>query len=282
MTSAKKWSEEAIRRLEIEGRGKGAAEHYLPWIMVHDISSRGRSRRVMGVKVRRPHHLLSDLEWQTFLHLEHCPSVVDIREQFPLDRDITRELAAVLGIHHPCYPGTHVPVVMTTDFLATRIIDGKQVFEAFDVKDDEAAEDDRVLAKLQLHRAYFEGMGMAHRLVFRSSISKNIARNLEWARQALCKPGEEEAYEGLLEEVARRIDSEFGAYSKRSLTLADYCADFDFRHGYGRGTALRAAGQMIYVGRLRANLSNRDLHACPLSSLYLSDPHDIWTGKEAA
>jgi hypothetical protein len=131
----RKWSERTIEKLQLEGRGKGHRENYLPWIDVAEVSSKGRSRRAAGIKIRREHHFLSDVEWNLFLLLEHSQDIVDIREQFPLDRDLTVEISASLGIRHPCYPGTHVPTVMTTDFLVTRVRNGKAVFEAFDVDD---------------------------------------------------------------------------------------------------------------------------------------------------
>jgi hypothetical protein len=57
-----------------------------------------------------------------------------IREQFPLPRDKTLEVAMQLGERHPYYPGTHVPAVMTVDFMVTKRINGTDVTEAFNVK----------------------------------------------------------------------------------------------------------------------------------------------------
>jgi hypothetical protein len=62
---------------------------------------------VFGRKTGRIHHLLSDIEWRLFLHLEWCDLVSDIREPFPLDRAATRQSQA--GAGQPallpwCYP----------------------------------------------------------------------------------------------------------------------------------------------------------------------------------
>ncbi len=52
--------------------------------------------------------------------LDWAPSVVDIREQFPLlPIEDTLRIAERLGYRHPRHPQTRRPIVMTTDFLVT-------------------------------------------------------------------------------------------------------------------------------------------------------------------
>ncbi len=41
----------------------------------------------------RVHHLLSDIEFRSFLLFDWAEDVVDIREQFPLDRVATQRIA---------------------------------------------------------------------------------------------------------------------------------------------------------------------------------------------
>ena len=94
-----------------EGRGQGELADYKPWIKISDISSSGRSHRVFGHKTKRTHHLLSDLELATFLFLEWSPTVLDIREQFPLNYDTTLKIAED---KHPSVRGDiHI---MSSDF----------------------------------------------------------------------------------------------------------------------------------------------------------------------
>jgi hypothetical protein len=73
---------------------------------------------------------LSDIEWRLFLHLDWCDEVSDIREQFPLDRAITRRIAEELGIRHPTNRTTKTPLVMTTNFLVDLTRDRKMLQEA--------------------------------------------------------------------------------------------------------------------------------------------------------
>jgi len=103
-----------------EGRGSGVGENYKPWLNIQDVSSKGRSTRLKGIKTNRQHEFLSDLERNYFYLTEYSDFVVDIREQFPLlPLEETIVIADELGLKHPTDPKTNEPVVMTTDFLLT-------------------------------------------------------------------------------------------------------------------------------------------------------------------
>lgn len=93
---------------------------------------------------------------------EGSVDVVDIREQYPLERKLTLDVAAEIGAPHPYYPGTHVPTVMTVDFMVTRVKDGRRYMQAFNVKSAEEAEDERSLAKLEVQREALERQGIEH------------------------------------------------------------------------------------------------------------------------
>lgn len=266
----KNWDEATIARMRLEGRGEGEGRDYKPWIGVHDISSRGRIRRVAGIKTGREHHLFSDVEWGLFLLLERARNVVDIREQYPLERDLTLEIAAMLGIRHPCYPGTKVPTVMTVDILATQERDGNRSLVAYNAKRTEEAEDVRSLEKLEIERYYFQGMEVPHHLVFSSQLPQNTLRNLEWIRGALPKPGELEPYPDFLEENARRMAADL-ANRKSSGSLAEYCSSFDIRYGLPDGAGMRLARLLMQERILMADLENPDLPSAPLSAFFVAD-----------
>ena len=70
-----------------------SSKDYQPFVKVADISSLGRSHRVFGHKTKRTHHLLSDLELAVFLLFEWHSNTEDIQEQFPLDIDVTKQIA---------------------------------------------------------------------------------------------------------------------------------------------------------------------------------------------
>lgn len=182
------WTEEKIARYAKEGRGEGHGAAYKPFIQVSDVSSQGVSRRVFGHKTGRVHHFLSNVEYQFFLMLEWSSEIIDVREQFPLPRDLTTAIASEFRLSHPFYPGTKVPTVMTIDMLATRLVDGEKVFEAYDIKRAEEAENFRSIEKLEITRSACEALGIPHRIIFHSMLPQTKIRNIEWilgARPAL-------------------------------------------------------------------------------------------------
>lgn len=67
-----------------EGRGSGIGADYKPWLHIQDVSLKGRSTRLKGIKTNRQHEFLSDLEQNYFYLTEYSDFVVDIREQFSL------------------------------------------------------------------------------------------------------------------------------------------------------------------------------------------------------
>lgn len=261
----RKWSEDTVARLHAQGRGQGEAALYKPWLTVADLSSSGNSRRVFSPKTGREHHLLSNIEYDLFLLLEWSPEVVDIREQFPLDRALTQELAALLEIRHPFYPGTHVPTVMTVDFMVTRIRHGRRTLEAVNAKPASQAQDLRALEKLEIQRGYFEGMQIPHHLVFDTLLPATKVRNIEWIRDSAPRTNEQERYPGFLGELMARMADEFRA-GLTDQPLDRYCVDFDARAGLEPGVALRVARMLMHARVLIADLARPQLHAAPTSS----------------
>ena len=113
------WTEVKIAKYIKEGHGQGEFATYKPWLTIQDVPSRGRVHRAMGWKTERQHHFLSDKEYNYFCILDWANDVIDIREQFPLDREETVRIAEEIGIDHSVDPKTNTPIVMTTDFLVT-------------------------------------------------------------------------------------------------------------------------------------------------------------------
>jgi hypothetical protein len=107
-----------INRRFREGRGQGEGKDYTPYINIHDFSSHGLVHRVKGLTTGRLHHLFSNGEYAAFMEFDWEKNIVDIREQYPLDRFETFEIANKKKIKHPrCNDGS--PSVLTTDFLLT-------------------------------------------------------------------------------------------------------------------------------------------------------------------
>lgn len=173
--------ESKIQRFIKEGRGKGEGAEYLPWLTIQDVPSEGRVHRIPSLKYGRLHHLLSDLEKYAFTIYEWNDAVLDIREQFPLDREITRRIAAECGIKHPTDPETGCDIVMTTDLLLTTIINGECVLKARAVKPSEELTN-RTVAKLEIERRYWQELNVDWGIVTERQLPKHFAINLYWAR----------------------------------------------------------------------------------------------------
>lgn len=264
MGQRQKWSEERIKRLYHEGRGRGALASYKPFIRVGDFSSLGVSRQTYCQKTGRVHHLLSNVEWEFFLMLQWARDVIDIREQYPLDRDLTCKVALGLRIHHPCYPGTHIPTVMTTDFMVTRVRDGEMVLEAYDTKRSEEAEDARTVEKLELVRASLATSNIAHHIAYHTKLPHQKIRNIEWIAAGDARDSEPHPAGYLDEHCARLLVSL--ANSNPSQLLYKYCATYDAAHGLRPGSALGFARLLMCQRAIKPDLNQPDLASAPLGT----------------
>ena len=259
------WKEELIERRLKEGRGKGLKAAYKPLLEVHDLSSMGVSRRVPGIKTGRTHHLLSNVEYDFYLMLEWALDVVDIREQFPLDRELTRNLAMDLRICHPTYPGTNVHTVMSVDFLVNRIRNGESTLVAFDIKRTEDAEDSRTIDKLELARATCQALEIPHHLIYHSELPQTKIRNIEWILGGQYVEGEVEPFKGYLDEHCARMLIDL-ANAEQRLPMNEYCSKYDERCGLQQGTGLRVARMLMQRREFVPTLSQPDLAQAVLST----------------
>lgn len=161
-------------------RGLGIGKDYEPFIKVDELSSRGESIRVCSSCVGRVHHLLSGIELAAFLVFDWHAGTIDIREQFPIPVTDTLDICRQLGIRHPQIKG--FLKVVTTDLL----IDFKDKTQlAVAVKHSSDLGKERVVDKLQIEKAYWEGRGVQWRLFTEQEVSDGLRENLNWLRPYL-------------------------------------------------------------------------------------------------
>lgn len=258
------WNEKRIVKFEAEGRGKGLGVTYRPWIEVSDLSSHGDSRRVFSQLTKRTHHLLSNIEFNFFVLAEFTPDVVDIREQYPLDRISTRAIAVELGIRHPQYLGTQVDAVMTCDFLVTRERNGVKSLEAYNCKPSDEANQVRSIEKLEIQRRYFESCDIPHHLVFDDLLPITKIQNIKWIRDGCLSEAEIEPQPGYYADHCLRLSSDISSVTWRD-SLTDYCSRYDERTGAYPGTALRVVRMLLRQRILVTDLNQPDLHNSPVS-----------------
>ena len=167
-----------------EGRGSGHGVEYRPWLQVQDVLCIGHAHKVPGLKIRRTHHVFSDLEAACLTLLEFERGVLDIREQFPLlPIELTERAAAMLHLRHPVYVGTRSPQVMTTDFcIDTEGGDpSRQIGIA--VKYSLDLLDQRTRELLSIEREANIDAGRRWFLFTEATIPPVVVRNLAWLRK---------------------------------------------------------------------------------------------------
>jgi hypothetical protein len=160
-----------------EGRGQGRLTDYKPWLNVQDVSSHGRSHRVLSATTGRITHLLSDLEFYAFLVFDWSSKVTDIREQYPLRRDITTTIANELNIRHP--RAYQTDMVMTTDLLVDQR-STEHPLVATQIKPSAMLVDPRTREKLLIEKRVFESMNIPFQIVTEKDFHSVYIENLRW------------------------------------------------------------------------------------------------------
>lgn len=236
-------TEKRIAKLRKEGRGTGHGRSYVPWIKIHDFSSKGRVHRCISAKSGRVVHLMSDGESDLFLQLDSSLLVMDVREQFPLERFETIRIAEELGVRHPTADGTDV--VMTTDFLVS--LRGGSA-KAIAVKTAGDLHNRRVRQKLDIERVYWERKGVPWQLYVPPSLDRGLRLDLQ-------QVAEWRAVDDLVDDRAewdRRASAMLvelsGAWESR---LVDVCLRAERIYGWEPGVGIAACKRLMALGLVR-------------------------------
>lgn len=159
------------------GRGQGSLENYKPWLQVYNVPSCGRSSRPWSAKIGRVVHCMSDLELSTFLLLEWSDTVIDIKEQFPLDLTTTLQIAKTLNFRHPSVRGENI--VMTTDFLVS-MSPSTHPLLAIQVKPSSELDNLRVREKLAIEEQFWRDLDVPFEIVTETSHDPIKVENIKW------------------------------------------------------------------------------------------------------
>ncbi|WP_051092309.1 TnsA endonuclease N-terminal domain-containing protein [Aromatoleum toluclasticum] len=263
------WSERKIQRWVKQGRGQGAGSHYLPWLRVSDVPSRGFSHRVWGEITGRIHHLLSYLEYQVYLWCLLFDGIIDIREAYPLNREDTRRIAKALGCVHPRYPQTSINTVMTTDLLLTRIVAGIVEYVALSVKPSSELANHRVVEKLLIERNYWLERGVHFYVMTERELPKVVLRNFDRIRFALNLSLHPDFSPEQARSLQRVLLDLFP--QRKTVTYAEFCTEFDARLGLTSGDTHYLLTNLMGNGVVTFDMQRewdvgyqiRELHVCP-------------------
>lgn len=228
-----------INKLLKEGRGQGSGINYKPWIRIQDVPSLGRATRLKGIKTKREHEFLSDLETNYFYLLEYADNVIDIREQFPLlPLEDTILIAEELGIEHPKNPKTGELIVMTTDFFIT-LKKGNEFYEiARTIKSKDDLINKRILEKFEIERVYWEKRNIDWGIVTDKEIDKVIAQNISFLHSyhdiknldCFYDINTVELQDLIFEFVKRVVDN--------NRSIREICSEFDNDMSFEKGSGL--------------------------------------------
>lgn len=259
-----------IERWVKEGRGQGVGHAYKPWLTIQDVPSLGRSHRVLGQKTGRLHHMLSDIEYGHFIIFDSSHEVVDIREQFPLDRNETLQIAIDLGARHPRAPRSSTYEVMTTDFLITTSKGGVTSQVAFAIKPAANLADRyvRIHEKLTIEKRYWEARGVKWVLSTEKKLPKILVRNIQWVRPAFDISVFEQTTDASFTMLAKSLlDSLAKSSSKKPLNK--FCQDLDRAAGFDIGTYLGVARHLFAHKCLTMDFHRAHPWTAPVDSIEL-------------
>ncbi|MFW9268407.1 TnsA endonuclease N-terminal domain-containing protein [Pseudomonas sp. NR3] len=259
------------------GRGSGVRDSYKPWIKVWEIKSKGVSHMIAGVKIFRTHHLLSNAERDYLTVLEHDASIIDIREQYPLlTQAETQAIASSINCRHPVYPGTQIPVVMTTDFLITFLDpSGETRLAARSVKYRKEFEQtdlhvrNRIAEKLAIEEKYWSMRGVDWKLVLHENLSKIRLANLRVLRTyANIHPSlpTEKNIGNLLEYIAGSKTDQIPLKALLEKASRDIYIDYM--------SVKRLFHHLLWIGRLESDITSKIIS--------LSQPLHVWPSHRSA
>jgi hypothetical protein len=256
--------EALISRYLKEGRGTGLGADYKPWLKISDVPSLGRSHRLRGIKTGRVHHFLSDIEVSLFYLLDWHDAVLDIREQFPLDREETQAIAERAGIRYPVDSHTRVPLVQTTDFLVDYVVAGEHRRMAYAVKPVEALSEKRKAELLELERLYWLARGVPWGIVTNHDIPKTLTKNIAWVHNYVDLDDLSQPHPGYYAEKADLVLNEIASW--RGVSLKQACQALDERLSMQPGMALLLVRHLIACKRLLCAMSEPQGEASPVEN----------------
>lgn len=261
-------TEEKIARFIKENRGKGEGSDYKPWLLIQDVPSTGRRSRPHSIKTKREHHLLSDHESAVFYLYEWSDDVLDIREQYPIDRSVTQSIARDLGIKHPEDPKTGCQIVMTTDFLITCRDNSDTRLLARTVKPTNNL-DARVLDKFEIERRYWAEQGVDWGIITEHQLPKVRVANLEWVHEYQTMDKLVVPYVGYWDD---RCENFINLLSRTGgISIEVMCRQLEGQYGFAVGEPITVIRHLVANKRLMINMDQPWSLSIDISSLVLPD-----------
>lgn len=236
-----KVTEALIQRWIQNGRGQGEGGLYFPWYTIFDVRGPSLRTRIWGTKVHRIHHLLSLLELILFYHHEFRPSVLDIREQFPLfPREECFDIADQLGVKHPTAPITDCRTVVTTDQFVTIEKGMGRHWEAWSVKYVSDLQG-RSLDKLEIERRYWRRRGIPWRLFTDRDLTPAMLHNYRFLHPYRERSALQHLPDDFIAYVSQQLRDEVAHHT----ILSKLCTPCDHIGSQKPGSAMQVARHLL-------------------------------------
>jgi hypothetical protein len=246
-------TERKVQKYLKEGRGQGAGADYQPWLTIHDFPSIGRVHRIFGLTTGRIHHLMSDAEARYFTQCDWRDDISDIREQFPLERDMTYRLARQAGIRHPTTTdGT--PYILTTDFLLVSGYGASRKLIARTVKFENELNNPRVLEKFEIERRYWEEQGVDWGIVTEKELNHVLINNVDAVRGFADLTGFRERSTGCYQVASQLLINIIDKGSEATLSVV--CKQIDETLDIEIGSTLISAKHLIAHKRVDTDMQD--------------------------
>jgi hypothetical protein len=250
MPKRKRTETDAVRERRLkEGKGQGEGKNYEPYLTIHDVASQGRSHRIKGWKTGRVHHLFSDGELYCFYFFEWLLRIIDILEQFPLDFELTQEIAEHYQLRHPVDPITRKPKVMTQDFRLKLTASYGYEYEmiSFKYRSHLDGEDyERLLHEHEIQRLYCKLKGWKWAILTDEQLPMTLIKNVQEIHGTRLSI----ARFGLSLDILDRIDMWLQPkVAQRNVPLAVLASECDQALNFTKPLSLRAVKYFIATRR---------------------------------
>lgn len=234
------------------GFGQGTGATYKPWLSFRDLSSRGVTTRLRSPKLLRTLTVFSNVEKCAYLLSERLKTFSDYREQGPMDREITQEIAKDLGIRHPQYFGTRVPAVLTYDALLVQ--DGQVTM--IDCKHSEYEKNYREQEAYAIRDVYAARMGWAIKRLTDESYTRQRIHNLQWIRLSVVGKGRYALPATEIDAWGRNVLDHLGNAIDRGerSPLRPYLRAFDEKYHLKQGLGLLSLRRLLWHRHLKFDL----------------------------
>ena len=160
----------------LEGRGRITDTQYAAWRQAREAKSIGTSSMIYDPIVGRTVHTMSEAETKVYWTLRYKPQVIEIFEQFPMEKSETDAICRSLGI--PIY--NHI---LSTDFLVQMTDDRycavsvKENRSEFDPKNPNYA---KLVRRQAVEKIYWDkNYNIPFRILFGDEVSAVYANNVE-------------------------------------------------------------------------------------------------------